>query len=69
MPVKGEGSGSQSRCLELVVQCGTQARVLLGFRTDPDRQGESGDVTAWPPAVDPKARRVCRSFVLGLVAK
>ena len=69
MPVKFEGEGQQRRCLELVLQCSCPPRVLLGFRTDMDRQGESRDVTAWPPRLDPRAHTVCRSLVLGLVSK
>ena len=49
--------------------CETPLRCWLSFRDDPERQGESGDVVAWPPLSDPRAKTVCRALVLGLAAK
>jgi hypothetical protein len=69
MPVKWEGCGKQRRVLELHVDVTNKVRAVLGFRTDSDRQGESGDVTCWPDAQDPRARMVLGSILLGLAAK
>ena len=71
MPVKWVSAGSVFRCLELriTVEAGQQPRVAVVFRTDADRQGESGDVTSWPPRTDPRARLVLNSLLQGLAAK
>ena len=71
MPVKWVSSGSSFRCLELRVglNAGVAPRVVVAFRTDPDRQGESQDVTSWPPRWDPRARLVLDSLLQGLASK
>ena len=69
MPVKFEGAGKTRRCLELLITADAPVKCLLGFRTDPERQGESGDVTAWPSVRDPRAKTVCRGMVQGVAAK
>ena len=69
MPVKFEGAGKTRRCLELLVTADVPVKCLLGFRTDPERQGESGDVTAWPSVRDPRAKTSCRGMVQGVAAK
>ena len=70
-PSKLEGAGTLRRCLELWVSClpGSPCRAVLGFRTDAGRQGESGDVVAWPPWEDPRSRTVLHGLLCGLVAK
>ena len=70
MPIKLEGFGSMRRCLELWVEClpAGPCRAVLGFRTDSARQGESGDVVAWPPWCDPRAPS-CTVLLCGLAAK
>ena len=37
--------------------------------SDADRQGESNDVSSWPPWCDPRARSLIRPLLLGLAAK
>jgi hypothetical protein len=69
MPVKWEGAGPLRRILEMHVDVHHGVRAVLGFRTDPDRQGESGDVTSWPCRSDPRARRVLGSILLGTASK
>jgi hypothetical protein len=71
MPVKFEGAGSTTRVLELriAVERGCPPHVVLAFRTDMDRQGESGDVTSWPPLGDPRVRLVLPGMLQGLAAK
>ena len=71
MPVKWVSAGSVFRCLELriAVEDQQQPRVMVAFRTDADRQGESGDVTSWPPSTDPRARLVLHSLLQGLAVK
>ena len=46
MPVKFERAGREARCLELRLCWADSCRVkaVLAYRTDADRQGESGDV-------------------------
>ena len=71
MPVKFENAGNAIRVLELriTVERGGPPRVLLAFRTDADRQGESGDVTSWPPLGDPRVQLVLPGLLQGLAAK
>ena len=72
MPVKSEGVGLTRRCLELILTCKSPGRVVLGFRTDPDRQGESGeskDVVCSLPLGDPRARTVCNGQVASIARK
>ena len=71
MPVKFVSCGAEFRCLELRVSVcpGTAPKVVVAFRTDQDRQGESNDVTSWPPRSDPRARLVTSSLLQGLAAK
>jgi hypothetical protein len=59
MPVCFERAGTVARCLELRLSWGSDSEVkaVLAYRTDADRQGESGDVTTWPVA--------CGAFVQG----
>ena len=71
MPVKFVQRGTCIRLLELrvtVVPVGPP-KVVVAFRTDADRQGESQDVTSWPPREDPRARLVMCSLLEGLAAK
>ena len=71
MPVKFESTGNSIRVLELriTLEHGVPPRVLLAFRTDADRQGESGDVTSWPPLHDPRVQLVLPGLLQGLAAK
>ena len=71
MPVKLEGYGSSRRMLEVRVSVDSASRVksVLAFRDDADRQGESGDVTSWPPSQDPRTRKLLGSLLAGLAAK
>ena len=71
MPVKLEGRGSHVRCLELRIRLlpGLPVHAVLAFRTDADRQGESGDVESWPPREDPRARLLVPGLLSGLAAK
>ena len=55
--------------LRAAVEPGHAPRVVVAFRTDPDRQGESGDVDSWPPRGDPRVRLVLGSLLEGLAAK
>ena len=71
MPVKFVSVGPEVRCLELRVAVAPDRplRVTVAFRTDDDRQGESRDVTSWPPRSDPRARLALPSLLQGLAAK
>ena len=70
MPVKSVGRASHARFLETFLSFNTDgARCTLGFRTDSDRQGESGDVGSWPPSFDPRAKMLLPALVMGLVSK
>ena len=75
MPVKFVSSGAEVRCLELPVsgRCrrrpGTAPKDVAAFRVDPDRQGESNDVTSWPPQSDLRARLVTSSLLQALAVK
>jgi hypothetical protein len=71
MPVKLEGWGCCRRMLEIRAEVGQSGavRCVLAFRDDADRQGESGDVTSWPPRCDPRTKPLLRSLLAGLAAK
>ncbi len=71
MPIKWVQRDRTIRVLELRVTVGPgRPRVVVAFRTDSDRQGESGDVTSWPPPPgDPRVPLVLRSLLEGLAAK
>ena len=70
MPVKTVGRASHARFLETFLSFGANGvRCTIGFRTDSDRQGESGDVQSWPPPFDPRARMLLPGLVMGLVSK
>ena len=43
--------------------------MTLAFRDDPDRQGESCDVSAWSPRADPRTRELMPALVAGLASK
>ena len=43
--------------------------VTVAFRTDAVRQGEAGNVTAWPGRFDPRTPRVLPGLLAGLAAK
>ena len=57
MPVGFERAGRGARCLELRLDwtSATAVKVTLAFRTDLDRQGESGDLRTWPEWQHPRA--------------
>jgi len=46
MPVGFERAGRIARCLEMHLEWSTErpVKAVLAYQTDPDRQGESGDV-------------------------
>ena len=69
--MKVEGAGQVRRCLEvrLTLQGQQGLRCVMAYRTDSDRQGESHDVTSWPPWQDPRARTLLPSLLMGLAAK
>ena len=74
MPVKTIRCDSSMRCLEMRLTFGSfeQARCVrstLAFRTDSDRQGESGDVVSWPQPDDPRTRMLLSALLSGLAAK
>ena len=70
MPVKFVGRASAARFLETHIAFdGGNVRCVLAFRTDPDRQGESNDVTSWPTPFDPRARLLIPGLVMGLASK
>ena len=66
MPVGFERAGRVARCLELCLDwtSATAVKVTLAFRTDLDRQGESGDVRTWPEWQDPRALLYCVDYLL-----
>ena len=45
------------------------AEAVLAYRTDPDRQGESGDVRTWPEWQDPGTPALLHGLLSGLAAK
>ena len=70
MPVKPVGQAPCARFLETFLFFSANGvRCTLGFRTDPDRQGESGDVQSWPPTFDPRARMLLPGLLMGIVSK
>ena len=70
MPVKAVGRSPRARFLETILSFDSRGvRCTLGFRTDSDRQGESGDVESWPPRFDPRARMLLPALIVGLVSK
>ena len=71
MPVKTVKCDATMRCLELRLSfCDPKhPRCTLAFRTDDDRQGESGDVVSWPQADDPRTPMLLGSLFSGLAAK
>ena len=71
MPVGFERGGRIARCLELRIDWTAASRVksVLAYRTDSDRQGESGDVRTWPEWRDPRAQVVLRGLLVGLATK
>jgi len=71
MPVTFEQVGNEIRCLELwlLFRSGRPVHVTVAFRTDPDRQGEAGNVTSWPGRSDPRTPRVLPGLLAGLAAK
>ena len=70
MPVKSVGRSAHARFLETFLEFRADgARCILGFRTDTDRQGESGDVQSWPPSFDPRTRMLLPALLMGLVSK
>ena len=42
---------------------------VLVFRVDADRQGESMDVTSWPPRRDPRLKPLLGSLLASLATK
>jgi hypothetical protein len=71
MPVGFERAGRVARCLELRLDWTGEAAVkaTLAYRTDADRQGESGDVRTWPEWQDPRAPALLRGLLAGLASK
>ena len=71
MPVGFERGGRVARCLELRLDWNDACRVksVLAYRTDSDRQGESGDVRTWPEWRDPRAPVVLHGLLVGLATK
>ena len=71
MPVCFERGGRIARCLELRIDWTGDSKVktVLAYRTDVDRQGESGDVRTWPEWRDPRAHAVLHGLLVGLAAK
>ncbi len=71
MPVVFERGGRCARCLELRLQwrdtCPVKA--TLAFRTDSDRQGESGDLRTWPEWSDPRCPGLLHGLLAGLASK
>ena len=70
-PVGFERADRVARCLELRLNwtSATAVKVTLTFRTDLDRQGESGDVRTWPEWQDPRALALLRGLLAGLASK
>ena len=71
MPVKTVSCDWCMRCLELrlTFTSARPVRCILAFRTDADRQGESGDVQSWPQPDDPRTKMLIGSLLSGLAAK
>ena len=71
MPTKPVSVDTSIRCLEtrLLFSAEEPVRCLLAFRTDADRQGESGDVNSWPMPDDPRTPMLLPGLLAGLAAK
>ena len=72
MPVGFERGGRVARCLELRIDWSAKpdaVKATLAYRTDADRQGESGDVRTWPEWRDPRAPALLHGLLSGLAAK
>ena len=71
MPVVFERGGREARCLEIRLdwQCPSNVSVVLAYRTDGDRQGESGDVVSWPRWKDPRTTKVLNGLLSGFASK
>ena len=70
MPVKSVGQAAHARFLETFISFRADGVCCtLGFRTDADRQGESGDVESWPPPFDPRVRLLLPGLLMGIVSK
>ena len=71
MPVVFERAGRVARCLELRLSWAEDDRVKaqMAYRTDADRQGESGDVRTWPEWEDPRTPALLRGLLAGLASK
>ena len=71
MPVLFERAGRVARCLELRLGWTSDVAVkaTLAYRTDADRQGESGNVRIWPEWQDPRAPALLRGLLAGLASK
>ena len=71
MPVGFERGGRTARCLELRLDWidASKVKSVLAYRTDNDRQGESGDVRTWPEWRDPRAAFVLHGLLVGLATK
>ena len=70
MPVKPVSQASCARFLETFLSFDAESVCCtLGFRTDADRQGESGDVQSWPPPFDPRVRAILPGLLMGTVSK
>ena len=71
MPVGFERGGRVARCLELRIDWTGESKLkaTLAYRTDKDRQGESGDVRTWPEWRDPRTSTVLHGLLAGLAAK
>ena len=71
MPVGFERAGRVARCLEVRLEwlAKRPVKAALAYRTDPDRQGESGDVRTWPERQDPRTPALLRGLLAGLASK
>ena len=71
MPVGFERGGRIARCLVLRICRADESKVkaALAYRTDSDRQGESGDVRTWPEWRDPRASAVLHGLLVGLATR
>ena len=70
MPVKPVGQAAHARFLETFISFRANGVCCtLGFRTDADHQGESGDVESWPPPFDPRVRLLLPGLLMGTVSK